>query len=40
EQVIKKEGLQVHFQKISAHTGVKFNERADQLAKQAAGIVV
>lgn len=38
EQVIKKEGLQVQFQKISAHTGVKFNERADQLAKQAAEI--
>ncbi|HBV47580.1 MAG TPA: ribonuclease HI, partial [Lactobacillus sp.] len=38
EQIIKKEGLQVQFQKISAHTGVKFNERADQLAKQAAEI--
>ncbi|MBP3300907.1 MAG: ribonuclease H family protein [Clostridia bacterium] len=30
--------LQVSFEKIAAHTGVKYNEMADRLAKQAIGI--
>lgn len=29
---------ELKFYKISAHTGVKFNERADQLAKEACGL--
>lgn len=31
--------LSVSFEKIAAHTGVKYNEMADRLAKQAAGIL-
>ncbi|OSP82411.1 hypothetical protein B9J75_02845 [Leuconostoc citreum] len=27
--------LTVHFEKVKAHTGIKYNEKADQLAKQA-----
>lgn len=30
--------IAISFQKVNAHTGVKYNERADQLAKRAAGI--
>lgn len=30
--------LQVTFEKVAAHTGVKYNEMADRLAKQAIGI--
>lgn len=31
--------LDVTFVKVEAHTGVKSNERADQLAKEALGIL-
>jgi len=27
--------MEIRFQKVAAHTGVKYNERADELAKQA-----
>ena len=30
--------LKVHFEKVEAHTGVKFNEMADKLAKEALGL--
>ena len=30
--------INITFNKVAAHTGVKYNERADQLAKIAAGI--
>lgn len=32
--------IQITFHRVPAHTGVKLNERADQLARQAAGITV
>lgn len=38
KKLVKENDLTVKFKKISAHTGVKFNERADQLAKEACGI--
>lgn len=34
-----KEKLQVNFHKVAAHTGVELNERVDQLAKKALGIM-
>lgn len=34
----QKDGLELSFKKISAHTGVTFNERADELAKEASGL--
>ncbi|MBQ9983969.1 MAG: ribonuclease H family protein [Lachnospiraceae bacterium] len=30
--------IEIHFQKVAAHTGVKYNEMADKLAKEALGI--
>lgn len=30
--------IKIHFHKVTAHTGVKYNERADYLAKKAVGI--
>lgn len=30
--------IEIHFQKVAAHTGVKYNELADKLAKEALGI--
>jgi len=35
-QEVRKSRVKVHWQKIAAHTGVKWNERADELARQAA----
>jgi len=32
------EQIEILFKKVAAHTGIKYNERADQLAKAAAGI--
>ena len=37
DQVAQK--LEIHFVKVKAHTGDKYNEQADQLAKSALGIV-
>ncbi len=34
----QRERIEIGFQKVEAHTGVKYNEMADQLAKQALGI--
>ncbi|MDO5155283.1 MAG: ribonuclease H family protein [Eubacteriales bacterium] len=34
----RREKIQIHFQKVAAHTGVEYNEKADQLAKEALGI--
>ncbi len=34
-----KEQLKIHFVKVPAHTGVEFNERADNLAKKAVGLI-
>jgi len=31
----KEQNLQIHFVKVKAHTGVEYNELADQLAKEA-----
>ena len=34
----KRQEIEIAFQKVAAHTGVKYNEMADQLAKAALGI--
>ena len=34
----KRKEIQISFQKVAAHTGVKYNELADQLAKSALGL--
>ncbi|QUH22234.1 hypothetical protein HYG84_19940 (plasmid) [Alkaliphilus sp. B6464] len=34
----KQKNMKIHFKKIDAHTGHEFNERADELAKEALGI--
>ncbi len=34
----KRQEIEIAFEKVIAHTGVKYNEMADQLAKQALGI--
>lgn len=34
----KRQEIEIAFRKVAAHTGVKYNEMADQLAKQALGI--
>lgn len=34
----KRKEIEISFQKVAAHTGVKYNEMADQLAKEALGI--
>lgn len=34
----KKSEIDIHFEKVAAHTGVEYNELADQLAKAALGI--
>lgn len=34
----KREEITIHFQKVDAHTGVQYNEMADQLAKTALGL--
>lgn len=34
----KRKDIQIHFEKVAAHTGVEYNEMADQLAKAALGI--
>lgn len=34
----KRKEIEISFQKVAAHTGVKYNEMADQLAKSALGI--
>lgn len=34
----RKSKVQIRFQKVAAHTGVKYNEMADQLAKAALGL--
>lgn len=34
----KRQEITISFQKVAAHTGVKYNEMADQLAKKALGI--
>lgn len=34
----KKKEICIHFEKVAAHTGVEYNEMADQLAKAALGI--
>lgn len=34
-----KEKLSVEFHKVPAHVGIKYNERADQLAKKALGLI-
>lgn len=34
----KKKDIIIHFEKVAAHTGVEYNEMADQLAKAALGI--
>lgn len=34
----KRQEIEIAFQKVAAHTGVKYNEMADQLAKEALGI--
>ena len=41
QQFIKesREKIQIIFVKVAAHTGVKYNEQADQLAKKALGIL-
>ncbi len=36
---IRKCGVNLSFSKIKAHTGVKYNEIADQLAKKASGVI-
>lgn len=35
----RKQRLSLHFQKVKAHSGVEYNELADRLAKEAAGIL-
>jgi len=35
----KRQDIEIYFQKVAAHTGVKYNEMADQLAKEALGIL-
>lgn len=35
---MQKENIAISFQKVAAHTGVEYNEMADQLAKSALGI--
>ena len=34
-----KDRLEIHFVKVTGHSGVKYNEMADQLAKKALGIL-
>lgn len=34
----KRKQIEIRFQKVAAHTGVRYNEMADQLAKEALGI--
>lgn len=34
----KRQEIEIFFQKVAAHTGVKYNEMADRLAKEALGI--
>ncbi len=34
----QRQAIEIRFQKVKAHSGVRFNEMADQLAKQAAGV--
>ena len=34
----KRKQIRISFQKVTAHTGVTYNEMADQLAKEALGI--
>lgn len=34
----KKKSLDIHFQKVKAHSGVEYNELVDKLAKEAAGV--
>ena len=34
----KRQEIEIAFRKVAAHTGVKYNEMADQLAKAALGI--
>ncbi len=36
--VKRRQAIEIHFQKVKAHTGVRFNEMADRLAKEAAGV--
>lgn len=36
----KRASMSIQFQKVAAHTGVRFNELVDQLAKQAVGLRV
>lgn len=35
----KQKLIRIHFHKVTAHTGVRYNEMADQLAKEAVGIL-
>ncbi len=35
----KRQEIEISFKKVAAHTGVKYNEMADRLAKEALGIV-
>ncbi len=35
----KRQKIEIAFQKVAAHTGVKYNEMADRLAKEALGIL-
>lgn len=34
----KRKSIDISFQKVAAHTGIKYNEMADQLAKEALGL--
>ena len=36
----KREDINIFFKKVAAHTGVEYNELADQLAKEALGLTV
>lgn len=37
-QYAKHQGLNITFRKVKAHSNVKFNDRADELAKEACGL--
>ena len=34
-EFMNSQGIEIEFYKVKAHTGVEFNERADELAKMA-----